>query len=150
MILYLVTLASAAFVLGFVVGGVFAAKAQRTFDEQMFEMLEADRDLARHEANVLRGILCPVLNRKPAEVSQGEPASDKAAPAKPAAGPGAHPAGRGTPQTRGGRRGQRMSFRLLFNQARMLTNSKQRKTDALATALEKVKPLSNLQEKTHV
>lgn len=43
-----------------------------------------------------------------------------------------------------------MSFRLLFNQARMLTNSKQRKTDALATALEKVKPLSNLQEKKHV
>lgn len=113
-------------------------------DAKTIELLTADRDLARHEANVLRGILCPVLNRKPSEAAQGEPA-----PAKPAAQADAHPAGRGTPSPGMMRTGkQRISFRRAFNTARMLTNSKQRKTDALATAIDKAK--ASTQEKTHV
>lgn len=149
MILHLLTIAALALVLGFVIGGLFGARQQQRYDSALIEMLTSDRDAARHEATVLRGILCPVLSRRPNEVSQGEPAP------KTAAAGTAHSAGRGASPlaqaqveaqspARTGRRFRRgipTPFRTLFNTARANSNTPQKRTDALAAALSQQKPV---------
>ena len=121
----------AGLLIGVLGAGWFGFERQREVYEQLVRTLENDRDAARNESKVFRGLLFPVLNR--AEVAT------EGAPKVP---------GESTSSPRRVR--SRMPFRTQFNLARKFMNTPQQKTDTLAAALEKQKPLNPVQEKTHV
>lgn len=121
--------------------------------EETIRILTEDRDAAREEARIFRGIICPTMNRKegqpgpelpkPGQLTNWEqfkiPTPTKAKtetlpPAKKPAVAQSFYCGRNVKPA-----GQRLPFRILFNQARQAMNSKQKKTDALASALSQVK-----------
>lgn len=99
--------------------------------EQLVSILERSRDEARHEAQVFRRLVLPVYDKaenssssavSPPQSLGGVPVATSASPAQ-------------TPPSNLFNR--RVPFRVRFNQARKAMNTKQQKTDALASALEK-------------
>jgi len=116
--------------------GWFAFERQRAVFEQLVEEVKNDRDGAYQEMRVYRGLLFPVVRM--AEEGKSVAGSTPASPVplasssmvEPAAGQKAgRSSGRARPR-------QRVPFRQFFNMARRETNTPQKKTDALASALE--------------
>lgn len=120
----------AGLLVGVLVAGWFGYERQREVYEQLVRTLENDRDAARSEAKVFRGLLFPVLNRVDAPAALLEQ-PDERSPAKR--------------QVR-----SHIPFRLRFDQIRKVMNTRQQSTDALAAALAKQKPLNPVLEKKHV
>lgn len=121
----------------------FALSERSRRYEQIITLLERDRDAAKSEAKLYRNLLMPALARaegasepKPAAVAPNK----VAAPSKPASKPP-------EPKSVDDIWAMRIPYREKFKLLMRLTNSKQRRTDALASALEQQKPI---QEKPHV
>lgn len=108
---------------GVIAAGWYGFERQREVFEQLVRSLEHERDEARNEAKVFRGLLFPAIARK----------SDDQAPAKVAAPTRADGA-----VARG-----RMPFRKYFNLVREQTNKKQLATDALAAAITEAQAAAN-------
>lgn len=139
-----------AFCCGLLVGAAaitFAWRLERKTWRQLVALLERQRDEARHEMKVYRGLLFPIVAKAetvagsspaPASASQG---SSKV---EPAAG---NQSGRSSTRTFA-----RKPFRVRFKQAVRSFNSKQLGIDRLAGALEKQKStaVDNSEEKSHV
>lgn len=137
---------------GVVVTFYFVYVTQARVYEQLISMLASDRDSARHEAQVYRGILAPSLRRAEAGVT------DAAAPVRPAhPGPGQAkttpaPAVSNSSASRL-RFGGRTPFRRAFNFARQATNTPQNRVNALADAIQTARNLAankSVEEKTNV
>ena len=115
---------------------------QRAGYEQLIQSLEAERDHARHEAEVWRGMMIPRF--KQAEAVSGEPRK----PTDKLSGEG-ESVERGSPKAAPARkipaRGT-MRTRDYFNLVRQLTNTGQRSKDALVKSLTTQVP----QEKQNV
>ena len=111
--------------LGFIFGAWFGSENVRRADERLIATLETDRDAARNEAKVFRGLLIPNFARVDTVTRAAEikAAADNAKPGSIARDPNR----------------RRVPFRKLFNLARQESNQKQIRTDALASALEQVK-----------
>jgi hypothetical protein len=68
-LLFLLTLGA---LFALLVVGWFAFERQRATYAQMFELLERERDAARHEAAVFRRLVLPVYDRAEKSISVGE------------------------------------------------------------------------------
>ena len=135
---------------GVIATSVCAFRWQRETYESIITLLERQRDEARTEAKVFRGLLFPVLNRQPDSSGAGS------SPAAPSSSGGGLARSSKVEPSRGSQspapssdptqffenllRSRRIPFRQKFNLARMATNSKQKKTDTLAAALSQQKP----------
>ena len=111
--------------------GWYGFERQKAVYEQLVRVLENDRDAARQEARVFRGLVLPSFSR--VEASEGAPEAGESqrtavSQKKPAQA------------TQSFYRPARLPFRKLFNMERRKTNTPQQKTDALATALQKAQP----------
>jgi hypothetical protein len=133
----------------------FAFREQGRRYEQIVRILMADRDAARTEARVFRNLLAPAIaraeNPQPAKGDWFSPdtldlLNRNVAGMAAAAGKKERIGTQGdaTPNPLANRR---VPFRIRFKQAMKATNTKQQKTDALASALENQKPS---QEKVNV
>jgi hypothetical protein len=116
--------------------GWWAFERQRAVYEQLVDEVKNDRDGAYQEMRVYRGLLFPVV--KMAEERKSVAGSTPASPAPLASSSTVEPAageksGRSSGRARPRRR---VPFRHFFNQARRETNTPQKSTDALASALE--------------
>lgn len=107
--------ALAGILVGVILAGWYGFERQREVFEQLVQTLEHERDEARNEAKVFRGLLFPAIARK------NEDQAPKKVDAPIRAG-GVPPRGR-------------MPFRKYFNLVREQTNKKQLATDALAAAI---------------
>jgi len=116
----------------------WAFHRQREIYEQLFSVLERDRDEAKHEAKVFRGLAFPVMLK----VESREEAAGAVVSQQPLRNDAAQapPASSGLSTKLNPFFNRRSPFRIRFNKMRALTNSKQQKTDALAAALENAKP----------
>ena len=103
-----------------VAAGWYAFERQAAIYEQMVALLEKDREAARAESKVFRGLLFPGV----AKIEMSADSRGQAAPP-----PSAAPV---NPMLN-----RRVPFRLRWKQAVKLSNTKQMKTDALASALQK-------------
>lgn len=131
--------------------GIAGIVAQRRAYERLVDIVVADRDRDRLENKVFRALLFPAIVRAEKAVEAAGIAGDSSLPQNkppapqhtptPAASTTQPPA---SPLDRKPGR-MRLPFRIRFNQTRRELNTKQQKTDALASALEKQKP----QEKTN-
>jgi hypothetical protein len=92
--------------------------------------LEDERDHARNEAKVYRGLLIPAITRSEAKPA-GAAGSAIESPTSTATASGRRPASAASTRS-----ASRVPFRNLFNAARRMTNTKQQRTDALANALQ--------------
>jgi hypothetical protein len=128
--------------------GWFAHREQGQRYEQIVRILERQRDEARQEAKVFRNLLFPVMAKAESGAS-GDVSSAAATPVAAArqAPPSASPKAPELPKTVADIWKMKVPYRQKFKLYQQLTNSKQQRTDALASALEKQKPA---QEKTHV
>ena len=115
---------------------VWAFDRQRQIYEQLFQILERDRDEARHEAKVFRGLAFPVMLKIESREEAAQPGLSSQ-PLRQSTASGAASSGPSTPNPLFNKR---TPFRIRFNQMRKLTNTPQQKTDALASALEKQSP----------
>lgn len=139
----MVAIAFALVVVIFVFAFPFALNRQREVYEQLVRTLENDRDAARQESKVFRGLLFPVINRAEA-ASEGAAAFSPGASSTPGRrAPKAAPLEVAAPKTVEEIWRLRVPYREKFKLLRQLSNSKQQRTDALASALKQ-------QEKTHV
>jgi hypothetical protein len=135
----------AGLLLGLIVGIVAGlAIADRT-TKKLIATLESDRELARNEAKVFRGLLFPVLNRS---TEEAKPAPELPEIVKKPAQPAAAP-----PPVNPLQRPRHMRTKTWFNQVRRILNSKQQRTDALSSAIEQArvqfKQQVPLEEKTN-
>jgi hypothetical protein len=131
--------------------GWFAVQERGRRYEQIIKLLEAERDAARNEAKVFRNLSFPAIAR--AEGAAAEPPAHatpattpgprSAAPSRPAIAAVANTA----PKTLDEVFASRLRYRDKFKMVMKLTNSKQQKTNALASALSQQKPV---QEKPNV
>jgi hypothetical protein len=139
--------------LGVIGAGWYGFERQSAVYEQLLRVLENDRDAARNEAKVFRGLLFPVLNKVEA-VSE-----DAAKRSSQPSGEGRNSGSVASSQTASvspRRRPRFIPSRVWFNMLRKNTNTPQKKTDALASALDKQVPksvsaqTSSPQEKNYV
>jgi hypothetical protein len=145
-LLFLLTLGA---LFALLVVGWFAFERQRATYAQMFELLERERDAARHEAAVFRRLVLPVYDRAEKSISVGEsptgsPAVGGARVATPATS--AHLPPGVSPKPSEVRLDRRIPFRIRWKHQAAAVNTKQKNTNTLAEALSAQKPAG---EKAH-
>jgi hypothetical protein len=140
----LVGIAALALAVGLLAGVKIGLWLQSDDATRLIATLETDRDSARHEAKVLRGLLSPALYR--AESSNGKPA----VPAQQGVSSGCEPTAPQADTRQRLRRPRRLSTRHWLNQVRQQFNTKQRHVDAVATALKSKIPVPKTQGEKHV
>jgi hypothetical protein len=130
--------------LAMAIGGGWAAfDRQQKLYEQMFGLLLRERDQARNESTVYRNLLFPVLRDTKSDPAPTSNALHETRRGASERGPVAAPTAPAGPSNFLGRR---IPFKIRFKTAMRTLNTKQQKTDALASALENQKP----QEKQNV
>lgn len=125
----------------------FAMARQEELHAEIVVHLQAERDFARNEARVYRNLLMPALKK-----AEGEPADRASQPEPPrTASPVAGHQARSASPAAERRRRQIVPFRKFFNDMRRMTNTPQRKTDALAEAIQTAQEIAaQKQETSHV
>jgi hypothetical protein len=103
---------------------------QAALYEEIIRRVEEERDFARNESRVYRGLLMPALKRTEAASGDRENTIPQSHPVEKA--PASTPSR--SPQTAS--RLRRLPFRQQFNLARKAMNTPQQRTDALAEALQ--------------
>jgi hypothetical protein len=105
--------------------------------QQILALLESERDVAKQEAKVYRNLLFPVMAKVDNEGRSGSTLEPVAAQVPRPVGAGS---GKANPQPQNPFFNRRIPFKLRFKLAAKALNSKQQRTDALASALEQQKP----------
>ncbi len=120
----------------FFANAIFAWHDRRQIEmhAEIIARLEIERDYARHEAKVYRGLLMPAVKRAEAESDDAVPAATPRSAAQGSSTASTHPAPL--------RRGRQVPYRSWFNQARRLTNTKQQRVDALGDAIENARKVA--------
>lgn len=129
--------------LGVLGAGWYAYDRQAQIYAQLVGILEADRDHARKEAQVFRGLLFPALGKiERNEVSVEAPAT----PAQPADA-GSRP--QSAPRSSNPLLNKRTPFKIRFKKGLAMLNTKQQGRNELTAAIQKQVDALQMKEATH-